>query len=197
MEKNNQNSNRRKYKHTQNEDKPLGTSFVADENPEEHKHAKNTKKAASDKSKSKEDKTVTQNILCTIFQNAESAKDLIKDFSPLQKKSELKKLLSKQDVMYDEFIALAKSQAIKFDVVVESINPLNKFLSTGRARMKLLTDKSTNKIAEVLLLWATNRMIAMCKLLPLTKKTNIEVGQLLDRCAKYEDESILLLKKFL
>ena len=132
-----------------------------------------------------------------ISKNAEMGFTSIKDLIDIIEDEELKKIIEKQQEKYEEIYNEASELIDKYDEDQKGVSPMEKFTSYIMIKMSLLTDKSTNHIAEMMIKGSNMGIIDIRKKLNSYDEIDKKVNRLGEKLLETEENNIEKLKPFL
>lgn len=132
-----------------------------------------------------------------ISKNSEMGFTAINDLIEAIKDEEFKTIIKKQKEKYEEIYNEASELMDKYDKEPKGANSMEKFTSYIMIKMNLLTDKSTNHIAEMMIKGSNMGIIDIRKKLNSFDDIDKKVNHLGEKLIATEENNIEQLKPFL
>lgn len=132
-----------------------------------------------------------------ISKNSEMGFSSIKDLYDEVNSEEFREILKKQKEKYEEIYNEASELIDNYDEEQKGVTSMEKFTSYIMIKMNLLTDKSINHIAEMMIKGSNMGIIDIRKKLNTYKDIDKKVKKLGERLLETEENNIEELKPFL
>lgn len=140
------------------------------------------------------DNVNTVKVLESIKNNADMAKRATETVIEYVDNKKFADILKEQVVKYDDFVNRADRIANSVDVVLEEQNGLGQFFTKANIKMKLMSDDSIGKIAELMIIGSTMGMIDLGKTLRHTPDVNPDTLALARELLIFEEDKIEAMK---
>ena len=136
-------------------------------------------------------------IVNAVFQNANLSAENVRTILPYVKNEKFAEILNGQVKKYEDFCSRAEKLAKKYGGELQSDNAFGRFFIRTGIKMKLLSDTSVSRIAEMMLQGSTMGIIDLGKLIRHTPDVSEEAQTLLRELLIYEEDKVELMKYYL
>lgn len=136
----------------------------------------------------------TIKVLGSIKNNASMAKRATETVIEKVDNKKFADILKEQVIKYDDFVRRADQLANSTGTLLDDQGGLGQFFAKTNIKMKLMSDNSISKIAELMIIGSTMGMIDLGKILRHTPDVNPETLQLARELLIYEEDKIEAMK---
>lgn len=136
----------------------------------------------------------TVKVLESIKNNAEMARRATETAIEYVDNKKFADILKEQVVKYGDFVNRADELANSVDIILDSHDGFGQFFAKANIKMKLMSDNSIGKIAELMILGSTMGMIDLGKTLRHTPDVNPDTLSLARELLVYEEDKIEAMK---
>ena len=140
------------------------------------------------------DNVNTVKVLSSIKNNATMAKRATETVIEQVDNKKFADILKEQVIKYDDFARRADKLANSTGILLDDQGGLGQFFAKANIKMKLMSDNSIGKIAELMILGSTMGMIDLGKTLRHTPDVNPDTLQLARELLIYEEDKIEAMK---
>ncbi|MGN0783515.1 MAG: hypothetical protein ACI4M0_04150 [Christensenellales bacterium] len=136
----------------------------------------------------------TVKVLESIKNNAEMSRRATETVIEYVDNKKFADILKEQVVKYGDFVNRADELANSVDIILDSHDGFGQFFAKANIKMKLMSDNSIGKIAELMILGSTMGMIDLGKTLRHTPDVNPDTLALARELLMYEEDKIEAMK---
>ena len=140
------------------------------------------------------DNVNTVKVLSSIKNNATMAKRATETVIEQVDNKKFADILKEQVIKYDDFVRRADKLANSTGILLDDQGGLGQFFAKANIKMKLMSDNSIGKIAELMILGSTMGMIDLGKTLRHTPDVNPDTIELARELLIYEEDKIEAMK---
>ena len=171
-------------------------SVSSQEQTEQQTQTSDTKRQSCWESNSQEcpDNVNTLKVLNNVKINASTAKRATETVIEYVDNKNFADLLKAQVIKYDDFVRRADQLANSTGCLLEEQGGLGQFFAKANIKMKLMSDNSVGKVAELMIIGSTMGMIDLGKVLRHTPDVNPDTLKLAKELLLYEEDKIQAMK---